>query len=60
MLSKWQFVVHVDDFGQRLGVGLFANVPVCCPGEAVETQARTRIRHFCEAMVGGVRENGSQ
>ena len=58
--GEWQFVMHVDDFGKRLRIRFFANVPIGSPGEPVESQPWTGIGHFSEALVRRVSENGGQ
>ena len=60
MPGKRQFVVHVNDFGQSLGIRFLSNVPVRNPGEPVESQARTGVRHLHETLVRRVSENSGQ
>ena len=60
MSGEWQFVMHFDDFGERLRIRFFANVPIGSPGEPVESQPWTGIGHLSEARVRCVSENGGQ
>ena len=57
MSGQGQAVLVIDELGERLGIGLVADMPGHEPGEPGEARSRTRIGHFLKAQIERVGQN---